>query len=57
MKGNKKMNYMICWDMEEIYYTGKYDCMIALNSSLMGIEVDTFKTEKEMEKKLKEIQK
>lgn len=51
------MKYMICYDNDSIYWSGNYKDTIALNSSLMGIEVETFESEKEMFERLEILEK
>lgn len=51
------MTYMICYDNDSIYWNGEYNSAIALNSSLMGIEVETFKSEEEMQKRYEILEK
>lgn len=51
------MTYMICYDNDSIYWSGSYNDTIALNSSLMGIEVETFESEEEMQKRYEILEK
>lgn len=51
------MKYMICYDNDSFYYTGEYHENIALNASLMKIEVETFETEDDMWKRYETLEK